>query len=69
VNYGMGWWKYQSDPRQLEDGGAFGARAVLLPEEGWGAILIIEATGATGSLMKGVLVPLIREAVLAADQT
>jgi len=69
VNYGMGWWKYQSDPRQLEDGGAFGARAVLHPEEGWGAILIIEATGATGSLMKGVLVPLIREAVLAADQT
>ncbi|MBW1832371.1 MAG: beta-lactamase family protein [Deltaproteobacteria bacterium] len=42
VNYGMGWWRFEEDSRLLVDSGAWGARAVLHPDEGSGAILIIE---------------------------
>jgi len=68
INYGMGWWKYEDEPGLLIDSGAFGARAILHPEEGWGAIMIIETTSAEGSELRKRLVPAIREA-LGIDQS
>jgi CubicO group peptidase (beta-lactamase class C family) len=68
VNYGMGWFRYEEDPQLLVDPGAWGAKAVLHPDEGWGAILIIEASFDLGNSMYDEIVPLIREAVLEADQ-
>ncbi len=68
-NYGMGWWKHVDKPGLLIDSGAFGARAVLHPEEGWGAILIIESRSFVGSFLVREIVPLIRSAVLEADDS
>ena len=67
INYGMGWWKYETQPGLLIDSGAFGARAVLHPEEGWGAILIIESGSFVGSFLVREIVPVIRSAVLETD--
>jgi len=68
INYGMGWWKYEDQPGLLVDSGRFGARAILHPDEGWGAIMIIETTTEQGSELRKRLVPVIREA-LAIDQS
>jgi CubicO group peptidase (beta-lactamase class C family) len=68
INYGMGWWKYKDQPGLLIDSGRFGARAILHPEEGWGAIMIIETTTEEGSELRERLVPVIREA-LGIDQS
>jgi len=68
VNYGMGWFRYEDDPQLLVDPGAWGAKAVLHPDEGWGAILIIEANFTLGNLMYNDIVPVIRAALLDADQ-
>ena len=67
VNYGMGWWKYEDDPGLLVDSGSFGARAILHPDEGWGAIMIIETTSDNGRELRKRLVPAIRAALMAAD--
>lgn len=67
LNYGMGWWWFEEDPPLFVDSGRFGARSVLHPEEGWGAILIIELNTVIGSLMYRDIVPHIREAVLEAN--
>jgi hypothetical protein len=56
--------RYEEDPELLVDPGAWGAKAVLQPDEGWGAILIIEASFPVGNVMYNQIVPLIREAVL-----
>ena len=69
LNYGMGWWWFEEDPPLLVDSGSFGARSVLLREEDWGAILIIELSTVVGSIMYREIVPLIREAVLEANET
>ncbi len=63
VNYGMGWWKYETHPGLLIDSGAFGARAILHPGEDWGAIMIIETTTAQGHELFKRLVPAIRAAL------
>jgi CubicO group peptidase (beta-lactamase class C family) len=63
INYGMGWWKYGDQPGLLVDSGAFGARAILHPDEGWGAIMIIETESTDGSELRKRLVPAIREAL------
>jgi CubicO group peptidase (beta-lactamase class C family) len=68
VNYGMGWFRYEEDPSELVDPGAWGAKAVLHPDEGWGAILIIEVSFGVGNLMYNELVPLIRAAIVEANQ-
>ena len=60
INYGMGWWKYEDEPGLLIDSGAFGARAHLHPDEGWGAIMILEAKSLDGSELRTRLVPAIR---------
>lgn len=67
VNYGMGWWWFEEGPAPFVDTGAWGARSVLHPEEGWGAILIIEVNTAIGSIMYRDIVPHIREAVAEAN--
>lgn len=67
TNYGMGWFRHKDDPSMLVDPGAWGAKAILQPDEGWGAILIIEGNLTFGSYMYNELVPLIRAAVLDAD--
>ncbi len=64
VNYGMGWWWFEDGPAPFVDTGAWGARSVLHPEEGWGAILIIEKTTSIGSIMYRDIVPHIRTAVM-----
>jgi CubicO group peptidase (beta-lactamase class C family) len=63
INYGMGWWKYEDQPGLLIDSGRFGARAILHPDEGWGAIMIIETTTEEGSELRKRLVPALREAL------
>ena len=63
INYGMGWWKYEDQPGLLVDSGGFGARAILHPEEGWGAIMIIETESEDGHELFNGLVPAIREAL------
>jgi len=63
----MGWFRYENDPELLVDPGAWGAKAVLHPDEGWAATLIIESSFAIGNLMYNEIVPLIRSAVLEAD--
>lgn len=68
INYGMGWFKYETEPGLLIDPGALGARAVLNPADDWGAIMIIETTTAEGHELFERLVPVIRAAVAAADQ-
>ena len=68
VNYGMGWFRYEEDPSLAVDPGAWGAKAILHPDEGWGAILMIEVSFGVGNLMYNEIVPLIREAVLTASQ-
>lgn len=67
LNYGMGWWWFEEAPALLVDTGAWGARSVIHPEEGWGAILIIEANTLLGTIMYRDIVPLIRAAVLEAN--
>ena len=69
VNYGMGWWKYEDQPGLLIDSGAFGARSFIHPDEDWGVIMILEAAGADGRALFDRLVPVIRAAIAAADQT
>ena len=64
VNYGMGWWKYEDEPGLLIDSGAYGARALLHPDEEWGAIMIIETTSDDGHELLERLVPVIRAAVM-----
>lgn len=66
-NYGMGWWWFEEDPPMFVDSGSSGARSVLNPEEGWGAILIIEFNTIVGAIMYEDVVPHIRAAVLAAN--
>ncbi|RLB36968.1 MAG: hypothetical protein DRH30_14050 [Deltaproteobacteria bacterium] len=68
INYGMGWWKYEDEPGLLIDSGAYGARAVLHPEEDWGAIMIIETTTDEGHELFKRLVPVIRAALIEAAQ-
>ena len=68
INYGMGWWKYQDQPGLLIDSGAYGARAVLHPEEDWAAIMIIETTSDEGHELFTRLVPVIRAALIEAAQ-
>ncbi|MBW2628543.1 MAG: hypothetical protein JRE45_13060 [Deltaproteobacteria bacterium] len=68
INYGMGWWKYEDEPGLLIDSGAYGARAVLHPEEDWGAIMIIETTSDEGHELFTRLVPVIRAALIEAAQ-
>lgn len=68
INYGMGWWKYEDEPGLLIDSGAYGARALLHPDEDWGAILIIETTSADGRELRKRLVPVIRAAVMEPGQ-
>ncbi len=68
VNYGMGWFRYEDDPSVLVDPGAWGAKAIIHFDEGWGAILIIEVSFGVGNLMYNEIVPLIREAVMTASQ-
>jgi CubicO group peptidase (beta-lactamase class C family) len=74
--YGMGWWRYRpfgaSPPRVFVGAGVFGTMAFIVPDEGWGAVLIIEYKGGEsakpGHVMLTVMFPRIREAVLGADQ-
>jgi CubicO group peptidase (beta-lactamase class C family) len=68
ANYGMGWFRYEDDPSLLVDPGAWGAKAILQPDEGWGAILMIEVSFGVGNLMYNEIVPLIREALVTADK-
>ncbi len=68
VNYGMGWFRYEDDPELLVDPGAWGAKAVLHPDEGWGAVFIVESSFAAGTLLYDEIVPLIRSAVLDANE-
>jgi len=68
VNYGMGWWKYEDEPGLLIDSGRYGARALLHPDEDWGAIMIIETTSDDGHELLERLLPVIRAAVMAAGQ-
>ena len=68
INYGMGWRKYEDEPGLLIDSGAFGARAYLHPEEGWGAIVILETKSADGRELRQSLVAAIRSAVAAAKE-
>ena len=68
INYGMGWWKYENEPTLLIDPGAYGARAYLDPEEGWGAIVILEARTVDGRALREALVPAIRAAAGAAKE-
>jgi len=67
LNYGMGWWWFEEDPPLLVDSGFFGARSVLHPDEGWGAILIIELSTVVGGIMYRDIVPFIRAAVTEAN--
>ena len=46
-----------------------GAKVILHPGEGWGAILLLENNFVSGNIMFLELVPLIREAILEAEQT
>jgi CubicO group peptidase (beta-lactamase class C family) len=68
VGYGLGWFRYEDDPELLIDPGAWGAKAVLHPGEGWAAILLLENNFTVGNIMLVEIVPLIREAILQADQ-
>lgn len=64
INYGMGWWKYDEEPGLLVDSGSYGARSILHPDEGWGAIMIIETTSWDGRELRKRLIPAIREALV-----
>jgi CubicO group peptidase (beta-lactamase class C family) len=69
VNYGMGWWKFEGDLEGLLiDSGAWGARAFVHPEEDWGAIFIMEADSNDGHELLERIVPVIRMALVEADQ-
>jgi CubicO group peptidase (beta-lactamase class C family) len=67
VSYGLGWFRYEDDPELLIDPGAWGAKAVLHPGEGWAAILLLENNFTVGNTMLVEIVPLIREAILQAE--
>jgi hypothetical protein len=67
VSYGMGWFRYEDDPELLIDPGAWGAKAILHPEEGWAAILLLENSFTVGNIMLVQIAPLIRDAILAAE--
>jgi CubicO group peptidase (beta-lactamase class C family) len=69
VNYGMGWWKFDTEPGLLIDSGAYGARSFIHPEEDWGAIFILEADSDDGHELLGRIVPEIRAAIEKADQS
>ena len=67
AGYGMGWFRYEDDPELLIDPGAWGAKAILHPEEGWAAILLLENSFTVGNIMLVEIAPLIREAILEAE--
>lgn len=65
-NYGMGWYRYEfkGAPPVFVAPGAWGSRLVLVPEEGWGAAIVMEATTHQGDVLLGKIFPHIRDAVL-----
>jgi hypothetical protein len=64
----MGWFRYEEDRQLLVDPGAWGAKAVLHPDEDWAAILMIESIFRVGNIMLDEVDGLIRTAVLEAEQ-
>lgn len=60
--YGMGWWVDRTTGR-LSDGGAYGSVPWLDLEDGYGAYLVIESDGQTGSELAEELFDLVEAAI------
>jgi len=60
--YGMGWW-IDRDSGRIRDGGAYGSEPWLDLDEGYGAYLVVEATGELGGRLSAEIEPLIDAAM------